>query len=291
MARSRFRTCFISAPLGVDTTFLRKALDEKAIKWSDITTSDPRINLIDSIERAITKADFLCAVFPQAEHGNVFFELGIAYAKQKPILALLAPSASLSPDIALLTYFRADPTDADTIRSALAMFLQHASDKPARKVPRTSPKTTSILDKAVPLPLPITGKEFEFKTAQLFQAAGFIVSLSQQPGAKGADLAVWVDELSQSLGNPLLVEVKAGELSNREIYDAASQLRQYVTKTRGRSGLLVYWDRRNREFPAVSRDWPLIFQLSGETLERLLQQRRLPEELVRLRNVAAHGEV
>lgn len=275
----------------MDTSVLRKALEEKAVKWSDITTSDPRVNVIDSIERAIRKADFLCAVLPRTEHGNVFFELGIAYAKQKPILALLAPSASLSPDIALLTYFRTDPTDADTIRSALAIFLQHASGKPVRGARRTPTKTSSIQEKGLALPPPITGKEFEFKTAQLFQTSGFLVSLSQLPSAEGADFAVWIDEISQSFGNPLLVGVKAGELSNREISDAASRLRQNVTKTHGRSGLLVYWDRGNRKFPAVSTEWPLIFQLSGETLERLLQQRRLPKELVRLRNAAAHGEV
>jgi hypothetical protein len=169
--------------------------------------------------------------------------------------------------------------------------LQHASSKPVRKSARTPGKTSSIHKKEVPLPPPITGKELEFKTAQLFQTSGFLVSLSQRPTSEGADFAVWIDDLSQSFGNPLLVAVKAGELSDREISDAASRLRQNVTKAHGRSGLLVYWDRRNQEFPAVSTDWPLIFRLSGTTLERLLQQRRLPQELIRLRNVAAHGEV
>ena len=35
MPRSRFKTCFISAPFGADTSVLRKVLEENAISWSN----------------------------------------------------------------------------------------------------------------------------------------------------------------------------------------------------------------------------------------------------------------
>jgi hypothetical protein len=109
---------------------------------------------------------------------------------------------------------------------------------------------------------------------------------------QGADLAVWIEELENyALGNPLLVEIKAGNLTQESIHSAEIRLRSYVEKTHGRSGLLIYWDRQNREFPPVGKGWPLIFRLSGEKLTRLIRERRLPEELIRLRNAAVHGEV
>ncbi|MFQ5874111.1 MAG: hypothetical protein ACE5JL_09955, partial [Dehalococcoidia bacterium] len=107
---------------------------------------------------------------------------------------------------------------------------------------------------------------------------------------QGADFAVWIDELHQSLGNPLLVEVKAGDVTASRLDDAAEQLRYYIGRTHGRSGLLVYWGRQNREYPALDPRWPLVIRLSFPRLSKLVAQDRLVEELIRLRNAAVHGK-
>jgi hypothetical protein len=53
----------------------------------------------------------------------------------------------------------------------------------------------------------------------------------------------------------------------------------------------VYWDSEKREYPTTVTGWPLVFQLSGEVFTQLLRLGKLPEELIRLRNAAIHGEV
>ena len=108
---------------------------------------------------------------------------------------------------------------------------------------------------------------------------------------RGVDFAVWIDELEQPLGNPILVQVKAGDFSARRLREAATQLRHYIEKTHSHSGLLIYWDRRNREFPRISSEWPMVFQLSGSAFADLVTRNELPDELVRLRNAAVHGQV
>src|SRR6202011_4537570 len=102
-------------------------------------------------------------------------------------------------------------------------------------------------------------QEFEQRTAALLQSAGFIVSQPSLRREQGADFAVWIDDIDEALGNPLLVEVKAGDISLRRLHDAAANLRRYVAKTHGRCALLVYWDEANRKYPEVSLEWPLIF--------------------------------
>ena len=139
-------------------------------------------------------------------------------------------------------------------------------------------------------PASATAREFEQRTADFLREAAFILSEPSESRDQGADFAVWIDEVQHSLGNPLLVEVKAGDLSGPRLEEATSQLRHYVAKTHGRCGLVVYWDRQSRDFPAVSVGWPLVFRLSGRTLARLASQGLLAQELVRLRNDAVHGK-
>jgi len=112
-------------------------------------------------------------------------------------------------------------------------------------------------------PASATAREFEQRTADFLREAAFILSEPSESRDQGADFAVWIDEVQHSLGNPLLVEVKAGDLSGPRLEEATSQLRHYVAKTHGRCGLVVYWDRQSRDFPAVRRlapclspEWP-----------------------------------
>lgn len=289
MIPSRFKTCFISAPFGEDTSVLRRALEENSIRWIDHTSLSTGSSWPDAIDSALAKSDFVCVVLPAGQHQNVLFEAGIAYARRKPILAFVGSSANLPSDILSLIYVKTDTKDPDTVRSVLRMFLRHADDKRPRRSQKTPSSHTPKVSATSALP-PGPGHEFERKTAELLEGAGFIVSGPAERRDQGADLAVWIDDL-ESMGNPLLVEVKAGDLSAQRLRDAAWQLREHVTKTHGRCGLLIYWDRQDREFPRVSKEWPLIFQLSGQTLTRLVHEKRLSQELLRLRNAAAHGEV
>jgi hypothetical protein len=289
--RTKFKSCFISAPFGSDTSILREILDEKGIRWHDQTDVRAGGSWLDALDTAMTHSDFVCVVLPtDRSRDNVLFELGIAWARRKPVLAFLGPSLSLPPDIVSLTYFRLESTDREAVRSALEAFLAHAGPIPSMKPVVIPPKRRA---KPKPYTLPpasATALELEQRTIELLREAGFILSEPSESRDQGADFAVWIDEVQHSLGNPLLVQVKAGDLSRAGLEQAASQLRSYVAKTHGRCGLLVYWDRQGREYPPSSVDWPLIFSLSGGTLARLASQGILAQELIRLRNNVVHGK-
>jgi len=266
---------------------IRHALETNRITWSDQTTLDLGTSWLEKLDSVLQKSDFICAVLPETHHGNILFELGIAFGKGKPILVFVGPSARVPTDLTALTYIRANPTDSDVINASLVTFLKHAKRSRRSQI---QPRKTSAkpLDHWAPSHF---GYELEQRTASLLQEAGFIVSSPTVAQNKGADFAVWADELQSTLGNPLLVEVKGGSLTAKRIEEAAAQLQRYTESVQGRCALLIYWDEHQREFPIVSKGWPLIIQISGSELTRLVRENQLSGELLRRRNAAVHGEV
>jgi hypothetical protein len=123
----------------------------------------------------------------------------------------------------------------------------------------------------------------------LFQGRGYVVERSQLPNDV-ADLAVWLDSVEASLGNPLLVEVKTGNLTEAQLTRSESQMRSRIGKTAAQLGLLVYLDRRGRKFPTDTSSWPLVVRISAVELVSLLGNGTLEETLVQWRNSAVHGK-
>lgn len=286
--RPRFKRCFISAPFGTNTAVLRAELEHKGIKWSDQTRITVGTSWLDVFNQELTRSDFVCAILPAKNPGNILFELGIAWAKGKPILAFTASAMSIPGAIMSLTSVRSDVTDPEGVRLALSAFLEHARPKPLRRSLRPPKKSQGRSGQ--PTTISATSPlDFELQTAELLQKVGLIVSEPNENRDLGADFAIWIDELEYSLGNPLLVEVKAGVLSPEGLREAAANLRRQVLATHGRSALLIYWDRRNREFPSPPSGWPLVLQLSGSHLTTLVSEGNLIQELIRLRNNAVHG--
>lgn len=286
--RSKFKRCFISAPFGTNTGVIRHALEAEGVQWSDQTSVNAGNSWLDVLEQEVARSDFVCAIVPSEGHGNIFFELGIAYSKGKPILAFISPSLEMPSGMHSLTYVRSDPTDSALVRVALRTFLEHAEPRVLSKKRSRSRSTVSNSSRS-PARYLNQGRDFEDRTAALLARAGFIVSEQNKQHDVGADFAVWIDQLEHSLGNPVLVEVKAGHLSSARLNQAASQLRKHVERTRGRWALLVYWDDDGREFSPRSFEWPLVLFLSGKKLSRLVTRGELVKELVKLRNLAVHG--
>jgi hypothetical protein len=56
MTDSHFQTCYISAPLTVDTTPLRLALQERGIRWSDARSAKPKGSTLHTIEFCASEA-------------------------------------------------------------------------------------------------------------------------------------------------------------------------------------------------------------------------------------------
>lgn len=290
--------CFIIAPVDVDTSVLRTALEQRNVRWADATAAEPGSSILDTIESAIRRADFVCVVIPQGVRAtNVYFELGLARGFRKPVLLFIEPGVDIATELAPFEYVRAAFTDHQAIAFNLDAFLEHFPRKPRGRPRIFHPMPTEInmewaKDKVVALeqmPRGVAGQAFQELVASVFERTGAVVT--RQPGRpeRGVDMALWLDEVQSSLGNPLLVEVKLGRLTESKVAEVEEQLRTYISKTRAQAGLLVYLGREGQRFVKVGARWPLVFRFDVCELIELISRGELGKTLLAERNRAAHS--
>jgi hypothetical protein len=129
--------------------------------------------------------------------------------------------------------------------------------------------------------------------SDLFNKVGILHTVSPAANQRGADsgvdLALWIDETQSILGNPILVEIKAGRLSQSKIDMTFHRVSNYLLSTGLQLGLLVYLDTEGRTFKVQSIRLPLVICLSFAQLVDELRSGTLPSTLLDIRNKAAHG--
>ncbi len=298
MSDCRFKTCFISAPIRTDTSVLRQALQRRGIRWSDAVSVRPSGSILETIESGIAQADFVCVIVPQGpESISVFFEMGLALGKQRPVLAFVEPGVQIPSYFEGFTIARTALQDSEALKLNLDAFLSHAQSKKVKSTlsSRSKPKrvdtswTKEALKSAQLKSGQLRAFEFERLVAKLLKESGAQVSVANSLAGRGADMAVWVDELQPSIGNPLLVEVKSGRLSEGGLHEGEQRLRHYLSHINARMGLLVYWDSEGRRFTPRKREWPLVVRFSVEELISLVEKGQVVQAILRERNQLVHG--
>jgi hypothetical protein len=102
-------------------------------------------------------------------------------------------------------------------------------------------------------------------------------------------LATWNDETQSIFGNPILVEIKAGRLSQARIDEAYHQLSQHLIRAKVRLGILRYRDLAGARFKVAATHLPLVICLSIEDLIDSLRLGTFTRTLIAIRNRAMQG--
>jgi nucleoside 2-deoxyribosyltransferase len=297
--KKKMRKCFLISAAGANTQTVKKLLKERNVKADDSFSMPlPGVSISQSIEENIKNSDFVVAIISLKEpRPNVFFELGLAQGSDKPVLLIVQDSGPIPADLKGMVYIRASADNRETIAFALDQFLlkyRHKTSKilyreRRRPLPRSDfaplQKDLELLAKEG------TGAELEAFLANLLKSEGEVLTqLHYRVGDKGVDIALWIDALEPSLGNPILVEVKKGILSEASLGVAEEQLRRYLTLTNTNLGLLIYLDSRGKRFKRSRFAMPLVIRLDARDLLRQLSQQSLANVLLSERNQIAHSE-
>jgi Holliday junction resolvase len=247
MSDHAYVSVFIAAPAEAQIEVLKQELLKRGLRVFTAYDIQPTTHSVaDHINRAIKAADLIVGVVPETASPNVFFEIGVAYALQKTFLLLVSPKAGNIPsDLAGMLYVRADPDNAEAIGFALDQCLSRLKHKPvkSRKSPKEGrPLGTKADDFIAQLKRSestIRGAELERMVADVLRAAG-VTAVTQSPSpSKGADIAVWSDDLQPIAGNPLLIEVKTTIRTKKQLAEAVSQLERFREKSGSRLALLL----------------------------------------------------
>jgi hypothetical protein len=297
MQKIILKSCFISAPVRTDTSSLRRALEARGVSWSDAVAARPGSSILDTIESAMQRSDFVCVVLPAGpENGNVLFEMGLARGLKKALLVLAEERNPIPSDVQGVAYARTRLDDEKAVNFHLDTFLRHADKGPSRSVSarrRQSRRVDvtwarrSLRELASQAP-GHPGVAFEQLVARLLESAGAVVSKGGEK-EMWADMAVWIDDLQGAIGNPLIVEVKSGRITERRLREAERHMAEFLPKVHARAGLLVYHDADNKNLESTSPTWPLVFRFTVRELIELVATNRLAAEVIRKRNELVHA--
>jgi hypothetical protein len=296
--KKRF-VCFICASPGTDTSSLRailKSLKVDAYDAYDFEIGDP---IQEEIESKIKRADFAVVVFTD-ESPNVPYEMGLCVGLNKPLVVLVSSSSKAPNFVQQKLYLRSDLRDTTALRMTLTRFV--AELRSGLLLPKK--KTVSPLTKRLPKKLaetyllkirklraaPEAARAVEQLVYELFQA--LLLSVAKNESAvqdKGVDLAVWNEALTPVVGNPLLVEVKSGNLSMDRLVAAENQLHSYMVASEAKASILLYLDRSDRRFQQLTLFSPFVMRFDLEDFVKLLGKYRFEEVILKERNRIVHG--
>lgn len=278
---------------------LRLLSNEKA-KVAESFDSPPAENLATRIQSLIHGADAMIAVLgsgPGTE--NVFYEIGYASALRKPILILLRPGLTIPEFAAGARFVVADIMDSEVLGLGVKTFLRGLTKRGSSRNKPTASKANKKSDKVLIQALvhrvveqrsSISPREAERLVADLLRAAA-VTEIEEQTASRdhGVDFAVWSDALQSSLGNPILIEVKAGNLDHGRLQTAYERLVSQVLGSGARFGILLYLDHSGKRFKRPNKWIPSVLVLDVEDLANELLSKSFPNALMERRNRLVHG--
>lgn len=276
MVKTFLRSCFISTPVGLNTQPLLLLLRDKGIIAYD-TYTPGHDNIVSSTEEKIKKSDFLIAFLTSNLNNNVLYEIGYARGAKKPIFLIVQSDVSIPSFLMDTVYVRASLEKLDLISMYLDKFLSRKKRQKTYKrkeIPKSKQSTlyskSSLEERLQEIIDNGTTEDFLLFVKDFFEYQGNLVDVSSGIEDKGVDMSIWINSLEVILGNPILVELKMGNLSENVLKLAESQMKHNLLKGNLRTGLIIYLDRKERNFQSSKLIDPLVMRFDIRDLVRKL---------------------
>jgi hypothetical protein len=279
----------------VDTSAVRNMLESKGVHCFSPDQLDlPVQDLAEILRAGMDGADLVIGIVDPTPASNfVFFELGFARALDKRIVVLLVGDVPLSTWLTSgIPYFRFIPEQPASLEFGISQIL-HIPRHGTRAASRPSKRTQPIGELADHLLAQIRAAgedlreaEFEDIIARAIRASGVTTVSQGGPHDNHVDLAVWSDDLSPWVGNPVPIDLRL-QLGAGELKPVATRLARYLSGSGLLWGLLIYL----RADGDVSRaeGVPNVIHLSAEQFLGALRGTSFGDLMRRLRNQRVHG--
>ena len=292
------KTCFITAPSRVDTSAIRRVLRRHGFGTRDVADVRPGDSLAERVQNEIAKADVIVAVFsgPKPSAG-VTFEAGLALGLGKPVIVVASePVESPFSPLASAPIVLADPANEDALTFSFAQILPALERTPSRRAPRkrkAQDKPGLVEGFAAHIEaLRASGNERQLERLLLEvfkEDPGVSVTVEKKVVGAEIDMAIWLDGYDSILGNPLIVELKLGALSEDRLRRSEFQLYRLLRASIAKFGLLIYLDRRARRFVGPGVSAPNIVRFEASDLVTELSKASLGRTILAERNRLVHS--
>ena len=215
--KSRFRTCYVSAPSGIKLDALRESLLAHGLRPLVPDELSVGTDWATEIQKQLAQVDLVIGVL---DHGRqlqwVLFELGQAWALGRRIILIAPPGSDPLPfPLQRLLFLRIDLENREAIDFALDQFLLAPSRAEERATSRSKDfhplgdMADTLLAEVDHILTSGDWRSLEATIATALRESGADVVVAGPNSDYGADLAVWSDVLEPFVGNPFLIEIKA----------------------------------------------------------------------------------
>jgi hypothetical protein len=237
--------CFIIAPPGQLSDLLRQQFNQEGVLCLRLDITEPAWQSSVQVTSLIERSDFVAAILEGEPSANLYFELGLAVGKGKPLLVFdessKVPAALSSATTVLTSAIRNDGWK--DLRRAFLRTVKPKRTEPKRKTPKKQSSRSrwrelrSEFESLQTSATEAVGRKFEQLVESAFQLADFPISQSPTPDF-GADFALASPKLVRSLGSPLLVEVRNNSRMPVQ-QKTIDRLDQLISEGRGGAALLT----------------------------------------------------
>lgn len=291
------RNCFIIAPWGTPLSLLAEIVVQSGWNVLNFHNNEPGdVDQLESVLRLVQSADAIIAVVGESQPRNVMFELGIAFSTKRPTLLIAqGKSHALTEDadsiLAIFPRVRASLKDRLALELHISAFLTGLEKAVSQTISSQQRSAANVKKSTFSIETKLQfASALERQLISIFENAVEIDSVIHEPEIGGnrifrPDFAVWLSDDRGSLLNPLMVEVTGARTGNP--IQKIQQLQAYAFETGIGSVMLVEADS---DIPITIEGLsPMAFRIGFEPLRELLTEGKFVHELVRARNIRAHG--
>ncbi len=287
--------CYISAPANFDLTRLETLLDSQKIEYHSFYDFSIGTTFSDLIRRKIRESDFIIAVL-QSENANVLFELGVAEGLKKPTFILVDKEYKVPFFLDTKFYYQTNFKDLSLIDLALKNFVQDIGSKKKNTLKKEEKDTLSI-DETTNTLARISNLRKNPNEREIFSLIKDTfskidiqnVSISESIADKGVDLIIRSKNLTPYFGNPIFVEVKAGNLNAQRILQAEQQLLNFLSHSEAKGAIILYLDKDNKRFDNIKTIYNSILLFDLEDFINGIASDGFEKTLIDKRNKSVHG--
>ena len=220
--------CFISREYNLSPDVLNsihKVLDELQIQYIDMYSENIETDISMGLQCIISNVQMVIGVITK-NASNVLYEIGLAIGSGKSVFLLIDNAEDIPTDLYGMTYIKINDNLKENLELPLRFFIDKKRKKPQidyRRYYKNGLEFESefvskdiYLEKLKIIKKNRDGLGFERLVAELFEEIkGQYTTLKFQSSFKdeGYDFAVWIDELSGKIMNPIKFELKIGNLS------------------------------------------------------------------------------
>jgi len=294
--------CFLSASYDTDLSSIKSVLIENGIEIFDLYDFSIGNSIQQILKRKLRQADFAIFVVSK-DSKNVLYEIGVCEGLGKQSLIIIDKEANLPFYIENKLSLSANLNDKEFLKMTLLGFIDEmkSKKKPIKRTKIIDNKETenynrdikdelySLLEQTKSIRENGHGRELEYIVEEIFKTIQLKYADNSKGPDTGIDFALWNDKLGRIIGNPIIVEVKFGRLSEDIFKKAEYQIQKYAAKSDAKVALLLYLDKTGKRFKLQPSLRPLIIAYDIEDFILNLLQNSFENVILTSRNKIAHG--